>query len=107
MLFRSFLLATPYVLGRHPRSPRVSPGTIPRLIAVDSPTSAVSGTHLEIRQVGDAVVVTDLGSTNGTRVTASPGNTQRLSPGSSLAVLPGARVDIGDGNIIEILPVGL
>lgn len=104
---KHFLLAAPCVLGRHPRSPRVSHGVIPRLITVDSPTSAVSGTHLEIRQLGDAVVVTDLGSTNGTRVTASSGNTQRLSPGSSLVVLPGARVDIGDGNIIEILPVGI
>ena len=103
---QEFTLATPFILGRRPRSPRVSRGQLPKLITVDSPTSAVSGTHLEIRQLGDAVIVTDLGSTNGTRVTSGPGGTQRMPPGSSLVVLPGARVDIGDGNIIEILPVG-
>ena len=103
---QQFTLATPYILGRRPRLPRLSRGQPPRLITVDSPTSAVSGTHLEIRQLGEAVVVTDLGSTNGTRVTSGPGRSQRLSAGSSLVVLPGTRVDIGDGNIIEILPVG-
>ncbi|MBC7443374.1 MAG: FHA domain-containing protein, partial [Ramlibacter sp.] len=64
----------------------------------------VSGTHLEIKQEGESVVVTDLGSTNGTIVTAPRARAARLRPGGSLVVLPGTRVDIGDGNIIEILP---
>ncbi|WP_370263792.1 hypothetical protein [Cryobacterium sp. TMT2-23] len=50
------------------------------------------------------MVVTDLGSTNGTIVTAPRGRGQRLRPGESLVALPGTKVDIGDGNIIEILP---
>lgn len=92
-----------YHLGRRPRPPRISDGPPPRLVPVPSSTNAVSGTHLEIRQEGDSVVVTDLGSTNGTVVIPPRGRKRRLGPGQSLAVAPGTTVDIGDGNIIEIL----
>ncbi|TFC50202.1 FHA domain-containing protein [Cryobacterium sp. TMT1-21] len=91
-------------LGRRPRPPRIQRSVPVRLVTVASPTSAVSGTHLEIGQEGESVVVTDLGSTNGTIVTAPRGRGQRLRPGESLVALPGTKVDIGDGNIIEILP---
>lgn len=94
-----------YYLGRRPVAPRVPTDRVPLLLTVDSRTSAVSSTHLEIRQVGDAVVVTDLGSTNGTVVHWPRGAKERLRGGQSLAVMPGTTVDIGDGNIIEILPV--
>jgi hypothetical protein len=93
-----------YYLGRRPRSPRITDGPLPRLITVASATSAVSGTHLEIRQEGDTVVVTDLNSTNGTIVNSPRGKRQRLGSGQSLTVVPGTTVDIGDGNIIEVLP---
>ena len=96
-----------YFLGRRPRSPRITGGPLPRLVTVTSPTSAVSATHLEIRQEGDTVVVTDLNSTNGTLVNpprGKIGRSQRLAPGQSLAVAPGTTVDIGDGNIVEVLP---
>lgn len=93
-----------YYLGRRPRSPRITGGSLPRLITVTSATSAVSGTHLEIRQEGDTVVVTDLNSTNGTIVNPPRGKRQRLGSGQSLTVGPGTTVDIGDGNIIEVLP---
>ncbi|TFC94682.1 FHA domain-containing protein [Cryobacterium breve] len=98
------LLDQPHQLGRRPRPPRIASGSPARLIQVTSPTSAVSGTHLEIRQEGSSVVVTDLGSTNGTIVIPPRGRRQRLHSGQSLTVLPGTTVDIGDGNIIEILP---
>jgi hypothetical protein len=91
-------------LGRRPRPPRIVAAEPVRLIEVASPTSAVSGTHLEIRQEGGSVVVTDLGSTNGTVVDPPRGRGQRLHSGQSLTVLPGTKVHIGDGNIIEILP---
>ena len=93
-----------HYLGRRPRSPRITDGPLPRLITVASMTSAVSGTHLEIRQEGDTVVVTDLHSTNGTFVLTPRGKRLRLGSGQSLAVVPGTTVDIGDGNIIEVLP---
>ncbi|WP_158863963.1 FHA domain-containing protein [Leifsonia sp. AG29] len=97
----SIPLDEPVVLGRRPVAPRVGSGPVPRLVAVASATQEVSSTHARIEQSGDAVVVTDLRSTNGTRVTG-PGGSVRLRPGESRVVLIGARVDIGDGNIIEI-----
>jgi FHA domain len=98
-------LDTVYYIGRRPSMPRSSGSRLPRLVTVRSSTSVVSGTHLEIRQEGDSVVVTDLGSTNGTTVTSPQGKKERMRRGASLAVVPGTKVDIGDGNIIEILPV--
>lgn len=94
-----------YYVGRRPVLPRIPTGRLRQLVRVDSRTSAVSATHLEIRQVGNSVVVTDLGSTNGTVVRWPKGKKERLRGGQSIAVLPGTTVDIGDGNIIEILPV--
>jgi len=98
-------LDTAYLLGRRPQSARIGAGrgADTRLITIGSRTSAVSATHLEIRQDGDSVVVTDVGSTNGTIVLPELGRRQRLRPGQSVAVRPGTRVDIGDGNIIEVL----
>ena len=97
-------LDLPCRLGRRPRPPRIDEAAPVRLIEVASPTSAVSATHVEIRQEGGSVVVTDLGSTNGTVVAPPLGRSQRLRAGQSLTVLPGSTVHIGDGNIIEILP---
>jgi len=94
-------LDAPILVGRRPTLQRVEPGVPPRLVTVPSPTQEVSSTHARIEQSGDAVVVTDLRSTNGTVVTG-PGGARRLRPGESVVVLAGARVDIGDGNIIEI-----
>lgn len=100
-----YRLDDPYYLGRQPHAPRIHAAGTPTLLVVPSPTRSVSGTHLEIRQEGDAVVVTDLGSTNGTVLIPPGGAGERLRHGSSRTVVPGTRVDIGDGNIVEILPV--
>ncbi|GAA2063056.1 FHA domain-containing protein [Leifsonia soli] len=94
-------LDVPVLIGRRPAPQRVDSGAEPRLVTVPSPTQEVSSTHVRIEQSGDAVVVTDLRSTNGTLVTG-PGGARRLRPGESSVVLAGARVEIGDGNIIEI-----
>lgn len=97
----SVALDVPLVIGRRPAQQRVASGAQPRLVTVPSPTQEVSSTHVRIEQSGDAIVVTDLRSTNGTVVTG-PGGARRLRPGESAVVLAGARVEIGDGNIIEI-----
>lgn len=97
-------LEHPCVFGRDPRPPRVVRGVGPRLIAVNSPTREVSETHVEIRQLGSSVIVTDLRSTNGS-VVQVPGNAaKKLRQGESVVVTAGTLVDIGDGNIIRILP---
>jgi hypothetical protein len=102
---RTVLLDVAAYVGRAPGSPRISNGELPKLIRVQSPQGEVSGTHLEIRQLGASVIVTDLRSTNGSTVSV-PGSAPRsLRQGESMVVTPGTLVDIGDGNVIEILPL--
>ena len=98
------VLDVPHLVGRSPRTPRVTSGAVPRLVAVPSPRGEVSATHLEICQVGHSIVITDLRSTNGT-VVAMPGSMPlTMRAGESLVVGPGTIVEIGDGNSCEILP---
>ena len=102
---QAILLDRPARVGREPAAPRVFSGVSPRLVRVPSPSHEVSGTHLELRQVGSSVIVTDLRSTNGS-VVRQPGSVPRkLRQGESVVVSPGTLVDIGDGNILHILPM--
>lgn len=101
----SILLDSPCYVGRRPSAPRVSSGPPPRLLRVPSALKEVSATHLELRQVGSSVVVTDLRSTNGS-IVMIPGSVPRtLRQGESVVVSPGTLVDIGDGNILQVLPM--
>jgi hypothetical protein len=97
-------------VGRSPAPTRIQSGEAPRLVAVPSPRSDVSRTHVAIHQLGGSVVVTDLRSTNGSRV-AVPGSAPRtLRQGESMVVPTGTLIDIGDDNVIEVLrlqPAGL
>ena len=97
-------------IGRNPTPPRIRSGEVPRLVAVASPSSDVSRTHLSVRQLGGSVIVTDLRSTNGSRVEV-PGSAPRtLRQGESMVVSVGTRIDIGDGNVIDVSrlqPAGL
>jgi len=102
---RTVLLDAAVYLGRAPTSPRIQNGVLPRLVKVPSARGEVSGTHLEIRQLGTSIIVTDLRSTNGT-VVSVPGSAPRaLRQGEAMVVSPGTLVDIGDGNVVEILPL--
>jgi hypothetical protein len=90
-------------VGRRPLTPRIRNGEIPTLVSVTSPANEVSGTHLEVRQVGTSIVVTDLQSTNGSRVSMPGGESRTLLGGDAMVVIPGTHVDIGDGNVLEIV----
>jgi hypothetical protein len=92
-------------IGRRPSTPRVVRGGRSRLVRVQSPTQEVSSTHLELRQLGSTVVVQDLRSTNGTRIGVPGLPVRALRPGESVVVMVGTLIDIGDGNVIEILPL--
>ena len=96
--------AVAYV-GRRPSTPRVVRGGRSRLVRVQSPTHEVSSTHIELRQLGSTVVVQDLKSTNGTRIGVPGLPVRTLRPGESVVVMVGTLIDIGDGNVIEILPL--
>jgi pSer/pThr/pTyr-binding forkhead associated (FHA) protein len=92
-------------IGRQPSAPRIFNAGIPQFVQVPSRRYEVSATHVELRQLGATVVVTDMRSTNGT-IVAVPGQTPRtLRQGESAVVTPGTLVDIGDNNVIEILPL--
>ncbi len=93
----------PVYVGRQPRSPRVTGPMLPRLVRVDSPSREVSATHIELRPTPHGLVLTDLQSTNGTVVRQPGSGVRRLESGESLPVAPGTLIDIGDGNVIEIL----
>lgn len=95
-----------HYLGRNPKQPRIPLDEPVRLFSVASPTKLVSSTHLELRQQGDSVVVTDLRSTNGTSVILPGRAWQRLRAGQGIAVIPGTFIDVGDGVVLEILPPG-
>lgn len=99
------LLDVPTVVGRRPRTPRIVGDRPPRLVRVPSVSQEISSTHLEVRQEGQVVVVTDLDSTNGTIVTAPGGAPLTLRQGESVVVVTGTVVDIGDDVRIEILPI--
>ncbi len=98
-----WLDAVSYV-GRRPSSPRIIYGQMPRLVRVPSPKQEVSSTHVELRQLGASVVLTDMKSTNGSVVFPPGGEPRKLRQGESIVATPGTLVDIGDGNVIEILP---
>ena len=93
----------PVYVGRQPRSPRVTGPMLPRLVRVESPSREVSATHIELRPTDGGLVLTDLESTNGTVVRQPGSGVRRLGSGESLPVVPGTLIDIGDGNVIEIL----
>jgi|GEM_PF-1450564 len=95
-------LGRPIVVGRLPRAPRTGRGAV-ELLVVPSPNGQVSSTHAMIEALGDVVVVTDLRSTNGTRVNNAGRPSVLLAPGDSLAVGAGAVIDVGDGNRLEVL----
>lgn len=98
-------LDRPCVVGRRPSAPRIPQGATPRLVRVASPLKEVSATHLEVRQLGSSVIVTDLRSTNGSVVMVPGSVPRKLRQGESVVVTPGTLVDIGDDNIIQILPI--
>jgi hypothetical protein len=101
------LLDTVVYLGRKPSPPRVTRGDAPRLVRVISATNEVSSTHVELRQLGAMVVVTDLKSTNGTRVLLPGHPVRSLRPGESITIGVGTLIDVGDGNVLELVRPGV
>lgn len=91
------------IVGRRPAPPRVLRGPSPELVTVPSPRQQVSASHLAVSASGTAVVVEDLGSTNGTVIRPLGAPPIRMPSGGSMVVLTGTVVEIGDGNSIEIL----
>jgi hypothetical protein len=83
------------LIGRAPAASRVPASRVPRLVTVAS--KDVSRTHVQVEVSGDAVVVTDLHSSNGTMIVLPGQSPQRLRSGEPTTVIPGTVIDLGDG----------
>ncbi|MBX9718071.1 MAG: FHA domain-containing protein [Microbacteriaceae bacterium] len=96
-------LDVPAVIGRRPGPPRPTEHPAPRRIVIPSDRRDVSARHVRIELLGESLVVSDLGSTNGVVVHWSTGAILRLRPGESCAVLPDAVIELGDGVEVEFV----
>ena len=97
-------LDRPVIVGRRPGAARAGEHPEPRRLVVPAECGDVSARHARIEQLGETLVVADLGSTNGTVVHWSNGAPLRLRPGESTAVLPDAVIELGERLILEVLP---
>jgi hypothetical protein len=92
-------LSRPVLIGRSPTAS--GSGSDARLIAiVDDPD--ISRTHLRVAVEGDAVVVTDLGSKNGSLITLPGAAPRKLRASEPTVVLPGTLIDLGGGTTFTV-----
>jgi hypothetical protein len=82
------------VIGRNPRAEEQLGGELPELVPVPSPEQNVSRSHLRVDIHGWEVVVTDLGSQNGSEITLPGQAPQRLAAGEPVAIPLGTRVGL-------------
>jgi len=92
-------LNRPVLIGRSPAASGT--GSDVRLIAIaDDPD--ISRTHLRVAVEGDAVVVTDLGSKNGSMITLPGASPRKLRASEPTVVLPGTLIDLGGGTTFTV-----
>lgn len=89
------LLEGPLLLGRRPTLDGQS-GPVPTLVTVASPDNDLSRNHLRVNLDGWHVLVTDLGSTNGTVVELPGEQPERIHPQRPTMITPGTRVTLAD-----------
>jgi FHA domain len=91
-----FQLDSDYVIGREPTlNAAVAAGQARPLCVVDE-SGIVSRAHAALQLDGWRVLVTDLGSANGTRLRHRADEaTQQLTPHVSVELFPGSHVDLG------------
>lgn len=88
------LLLRSVLLGRDPAPDAAHAGAAS--VALVDPARTVSKTHALVEVVGDRVLVTDLHSTNGTRVMNAQGEASELVPGEPAVAPVGATVLLGE-----------
>ena len=87
------LIHEPTVVGRDPDNISAYPGA--ERVALDDPTRSVSKTHAAIFPLLDGVWVTDLHSTNGTRVEHRDGSSVEAVPDKPMSALEGSTIFFG------------
>lgn len=91
--------AVPVRIGRNPAT---EPGH--EVLAVSDTTRSISKTHLALDIDGDRILVTDLGSTNGTTAVEGDQRTE-LEPQEGRAVGSGTSLQMGERTlVVEIVP---
>lgn len=80
------------IMGRNPHLPQSWAGGQPSLLRLSDPGKDVSGQHLEVSLDFWHVLVTDLGSTNGTEVILPGQLPVQLRPNDPMMIEPGTRV---------------
>ncbi|BDA63954.1 RDD family protein [Actinomyces capricornis] len=87
------IIHEPTVVGRDPDNISDYPGA--ERISLSDPTRSVSKTHAAIFPLLDGVWVTDLHSTNGTRVEGKDGSSLPATPEEPLAAMDGSTIFFG------------
>ncbi len=82
------------VIGRNPRVDGEAGGEVPQLVPVPSPEQNISRSHLRLDLHGWDVVVTDLGSQNGSEITVPGRPPQRLHADQPVTIPAGTRVGL-------------
>lgn len=90
-------LDRPVDVGRQPGTSRIDERPVPRRVVIADSTGELSARHVRIEQVGETVVVHDLGSTNGVVVHWARGASRRLRRREAIAVLPDAVITLAEG----------
>jgi FHA domain len=87
------------VLGRNPPADLSEPNGEdgPQVVRLPSADGQISRAHLRITLSGWRVLVTDLNSTNGTRITPPGRDPEQLPPGAPVPMTPGTVVALAEG----------
>ncbi|MGO3885965.1 MAG: FHA domain-containing protein, partial [Mycetocola sp.] len=81
------------IIGRAPSAPPSAEGALPQLVTVNG--DDISRSHIRISVEGGTVVVTDLHSSNGTRVLAGDKPALSLRAGEATPIMAGSTIDLG------------
>jgi hypothetical protein len=84
------------VLGRGPTSTEETPAARPNLVQLADPSEKISRNHVRVHIEDWTVLVTDLGSTNGTSVTTPGAPITVLTPGRPTEIVVGTEVNLAD-----------
>lgn len=84
-----------YVAGREPTLDDSVAAGEARALVISDPSGIVSRVHARVHLDGWRVLITDLGSANGTRVIRPQQVEQQLLPKVPVVLAPGSRVDLG------------
>ena len=96
------MIHEPTVVGRDPDNISAYPGA--ERVSLADPTRSVSKTHAAIFPLLDGVWVTDLHSTNGTRVENKDGSSTHATPEEALPAMDGSTIYFGRiGFRIEVI----